>query len=98
MYVTWKLIFVGFVAVCGGFATVCGAVGWLIKIIKSIRKPGKEVRDMLDNDNKRIKILEDGNRVTQMALLALMSHAINGDDIDKLTEAKTKLEQYLITK
>lgn len=66
--------------------------------IAAIEEDLKIIKQKLDNDNKRIKILEDGNRVTQMALLALMSHAINGDDIDKLTEAKTKLEQYLITK
>jgi hypothetical protein len=36
--------------------------------------------------------------VTQQALLALMSHAINGNDIDKLSRAKDDLESYLINK
>lgn len=57
-----------------------------------------QVKTMLDNDNQRFKEQERGNRVTQQALLALMSHAINGNDTDKLVEAKNKLEQYLIEK
>lgn len=66
--------------------------------IAAIEEDLKVIKHQLDNDNKRIKILEEGNRVTQQALLALMNHAINGNDVEKLTEAKTKLEQYLITK
>lgn len=57
-----------------------------------------QVKTMLDNDNRRFKEQELGNRVIQQALLALMSHAINGNDTDKLVEAKNRLEQYLIEK
>lgn len=48
------------------------------------------------NDDKRIKAIEKGNKITQQALLALMSHAINGNDVDKLKAAKSALEDYLI--
>lgn len=50
----------------------------------------------LGNDNNRIKEIEEGNRVTQKALLALLSHSLNGNDVDKLREAKSSLEEYLI--
>ena len=50
------------------------------------------------NDNKRLSSIEEGNRVTQRALLALMSHAINGNDIDKLKKAESALKEYLINK
>lgn len=66
--------------------------------IAAIEEDMKLVKKKLDNDNKRIQSIEEGNKVTQQALLALMSHAINGNDIDKLTEAKTRLENYLISK
>ena len=35
-------------------------------------------------------------KVTQQALLAIMSYEINGNDIDKLKQAKDDLEEYLI--
>lgn len=57
-----------------------------------------KLSNYLDNDNIRIKAIEEGNKVTQKAILALMSHAINGNDTQKLTEAKNSLEQYLINK
>lgn len=58
----------------------------------------KQIKQHIDNDNKRIKSIEAGNRITQQALLALMSHAINGNDIDKLEKARDDLQQYLIEK
>lgn len=48
----------GFVAACGGFSCVCVAVGWLIKIIKSLKKPSEDVNDKLKRDYDRINKLE----------------------------------------
>ena len=48
-------------------------------------------------DKKRIDRLEFGNEVANEALLALISHALNGDDVDSLKTAKHKMEQYLIS-
>ena len=58
----------------------------------------KKHEEYFNNDNKRLLAIEEGNRVTQKALLALMSHAINGNDIDKLKEAENSLREYLINK
>lgn len=52
----------------------------------------------LDNDKKRLDAIEEGNRVTQRAIMALMGHFLNGNDVDKLKEAKDQLESYLISK
>ena len=57
-----------------------------------------KVERHLDNDNDRIKSIEEGNKVTQKALLALMSHALNDKDDSKLLEAKDELERYLINR
>lgn len=51
-----------------------------------------------DNDKKHIELLEEGNRVTQKAILALMSHALDGNHTDELEEAKNKLHDYLLEK
>lgn len=52
----------------------------------------------LDSGNDHFDQIDHGNRITQEAILALMQHAINGNDIEKLKRAKEKLENYLIEK
>lgn len=50
------------------------------------------------NDKKRLESIEEGNRVTQHALLALLSHGIDGNDTEALKSAKKALEKYLISR
>ena len=83
-----------------GFLVLLGNV---IKTIKAWREPGmneaewrREVDTKLDRDNKRIASLEDGNRAICKALIALLSHEINGNSTDKLQKALSDLSDYLI--
>ncbi len=78
-------------------------VGNVVKTVKEWRKPGmsetewrRDVNDKLDKDNKRIASLEDGNKVICKALMALLSHEINGNSNDKLQKALSDLNDYLI--
>lgn len=73
--------------------------------IKELQDKMKTFEDRLNkhdeffgNDNKRLLAIEEGNRVTQEAILALMQHAINGNDVDKLKKAEDDLKTYLINK
>lgn len=98
------------VAICTGFTAICVAVGWVIKIVKAAKAPTKALEtrvaalehsikshdEYLANDQRRIAAIEEGNRVTQRAILALLSHGIDGNDVDGLKAAKTELEHYLI--
>lgn len=68
------------------------------KKIDSIEARLKIHEEYFNNDNRRISSIEEGNRVTQKALLALMSHAINGNSVDELKKAETSLREYLINK
>lgn len=52
----------------------------------------------LEEGRKHFKENDDSNRVTQEALLALLSHAIDGNDLDKLKTARDNLHEYLIKK
>ena len=102
----------GFLWFCGAICTVAAAVAVLYKAANKAQEPEKiqnerldalekqvqKFAEYLDRDNRRLNSLDEGNRVTQQALLALMSHAINGNDIDKLSRAKDDLESYLINK
>ena len=52
----------------------------------------------LKNDKDRIDSIEAGNKVTQQAILALLSHAINGDSREQLEKARNSLNDYLINR
>lgn len=78
-------------------------LGNVIKTVKGWLQPGmseaewkREVDKKLGNDNKRIESLEEGNKVVCKALIALLSHEINGNSRDKLEHALDGLNQYLI--
>lgn len=88
-----------FIAIMG-FIVLIGNVA---KTIKGWREPGmseaewrRDVDSKLDKDNKRIASLEDGNKVICHALIAMLSHEINGNSKDKLENAMTELQNYLI--
>lgn len=49
-----------------------------------------------ENDKRKIELIEKGNQVTQHALLALLSNAIDGNDVESLKTAKKSLEEFLI--
>lgn len=63
--------------------------------LDALEKWQAEVEKRLETGSSHFERIDSGNRVTQRALLALMSHAINGNDIDKLRKAKDDLETYL---
>ena len=48
------------------------------------------------NDNARIENLEEGGRVLLKSLGALLSHGIDGNNIQELKLAREELNEYLI--
>lgn len=100
----------GFLALCAGISCIAVAVSWIIKAAGKVREPEKKQNEritdlerrlakhdeFLDRDKERLEMIEEGNRVTQRAILALLAHGIDGNDIDALRAAKTELQDYLI--
>ena len=68
------------------------------KRLDDIDKTIATFREYFTNDDNRFKAIEKSNKVTQTALLALLKHSLNGNDIDSLKEAEKSLEEYLIDK
>lgn len=54
--------------------------------------------EFLENDKNHFRLIDEGNKVTQKALLALLSHAIDGNDVDSLRDAKKALEGWLVNR
>ena len=66
--------------------------------LKNIEEWKKEVDKRLANGNNHFDQIDEGNRVTQEAILALIDHAIDNNHTDKLIAAKDNLQKYLINK
>lgn len=58
----------------------------------------KAFRQYFINDDTRFKDIERSNKITQGALLALLKHALNGNDLESLKDAEKELEAYLLDK
>lgn len=99
-------------AVAGAVTTVGGAVVMIAKAVRAVKAPNlhqderlnnaeseiKEIKAFLAQDKKRLDVLDDGNRVTQRALLALLGHGLDGNNQKQMLEAKEGLERYLINR
>lgn len=58
----------------------------------------EQFKEFFTNDDNRFKAIEKSNKITQTALLALLKHSLNGNDIESLKRAEKSLEEYLIEK
>lgn len=47
-------------------------------------------------DKQKIEVIERGNEVTQQAILALLSHAIEGNNEEEMKDARKALNKYLV--
>lgn len=102
----------GVCAISGTITAVAAVIAIVVKLVNKAKAPGQaqderihaletdvdQLKKWAGNDKKAIADIEEGNRVTQKALLALLSHAIDGNNTEELRTAKTDLNDYLIKK
>ena len=99
-------------ALAGAINTIGSAGEKIAKVLRAAKAPNEEqdkrlsaaendiktIKGFLDNDKKRLDTLENGNRVTQRALLALLGHGLDGNNEKQMLEAKAELESHLINR
>lgn len=99
-------------AFCSAIVVLSGAGNVLANILARITAPSKlqdqrlnDIEKRLDRydehfarDLHRFEELESGNKLVQEAILALLSHAIDGNEVEGLKDAKKSLQKYLIEK
>lgn len=87
-------------------------IALLATVQKTVNKPNRtqderldaleKWREMVDerlvDGENHFCAIDEGNRVTQASLLALMNHAVNGNDIENLKKARDELQSYLVKK
>lgn len=86
-------------AICSFIAALWG----VYKIVKELKKPSNDLREeverhsqLLDTDNKRLQENEKSNKMILQCLLVIINHDITGNGIDKMKDARDKLQEYLI--
>ena len=98
-----QVFFIVLLAICSGITTIGGA----ISLLANWRKQSKVLRhdEEIRDHEKRIQKLEETTKeqdgfikVLCSSILALVSHEINGNSIDKLKEAQKDLQDFLINK
>ena len=99
-------------AFASGFLLIANVVATFIRISKARRAPDerqdarldtleewrKGVDKKLANDHGHLRSIDEGNRVTQRALLALLEHGIGGNNIEQMQRAKEELQEHLINR
>ena len=92
----------GLLALCAAITVVAVATGHIIKAVNAAKAPGQKTQerlrileervqqhdDFFKNDKERLDTFEEGNRITQRAILALLSHGIYCNDIEGMRKAK----------
>ena len=94
------------------FVLIAQAVEKIVHAVKAAKAPNvrqderlealeewkRDVDEKLKKDNDRLRAIDDGNRVTQRALLALLDHGIDGNNIKQMQHAKEELQDHLINR
>lgn len=66
--------------------------------IEELRQSEKKLSLLLDRDDKRLRVLEDGVSVLVKGQLAILGHAIDGNNEQECRDARKDINTYLITK
>ena len=92
------------------FTACCVAGGWLLKIIKAMKKPSDDINaridnhgKMLDNDNKRIKELEDQLNYISSSIgvlmrcdLVILGHLRTNNNTGQMSKMEAEIQEFLI--
>jgi hypothetical protein len=112
MELTPDTIWTTVLALASAFVLLSNATEKIVKAWKAAKAPNakqderiealeewkKTVDGKLNRDNERLGNIEEGNRATQRALLALLDHGIDGNNIKQMQDAKELLQDHLINR
>ena len=92
-----------FMAALAMFTALCIAGGWLIKIIKGLKKPSDDVKDKLQRDFDRLNRLEkeftyinDAVALLMKADLALLGHMTTDNNTGEMASIEKEIQHFLI--
>ena len=68
------------------------------ELLLSYDKKFEQYDMFLKNDNRRLSAIEESIKIDRRGFLALIKHAIDGNDIESLKASRKELEDYLLNK
>ena len=68
------------------------------KMLMDHDKRFEKYDEILKKDSERLEAIEESMKIDRKGFLALIKHAIDGNDIESLKESRKELEEYLINK
>ena len=97
------------IVIAAGVLTMFNVIDKIVTTIKAAKNPVDDLKKRVDDLERKIsdsyprydskiEVNEDGNRVVQRAILELLKHSIDGNNIDGLKDAEKELSKYLISK
>lgn len=110
--INWSAVGAVFLAVASAVVLLSNAAEKIVKAWKAARAPNdkqderldaletwrRSVDLKLDSDKSRLDNIEEGDRAIQRALLALLDHSIDGNNIKQMQDAKSELQNHLINR
>ena len=85
------------------FTALCVAGGWLLKIIKGLKKPADDIASKLDNDNQRIKRLRkdvdynlDAVKLLMRSQMAVLNHLQTGNSTGEMAKVEHDIKEFLL--
>ena len=104
--------FTDIILLASAITAISIALNWISKAIARVKAPNKKQDEritaiekrldrhdkLFDNDSKQIKAMEEENHLSMQALLALLQHGIDGNNVDQMKSVKSEIQNYLISK
>lgn len=105
-------VWAAILAAASAIVLISNAAEKIAKAIKAAKAPGEQIDNRLEaleqrmekaekkleNDSKHFESIDASNRVTQVALLALLDHGIDGNNLKQMQQAKEELQTHLINR
>lgn len=108
----WDKVWTLILAAASALVLLSNAAEKIVAAVKAAKAPSeaqnarldkledwqKTVDGKLNSDNDRLGAIEEGTRSTQRALLALLDHGIDGNNVKQMQDAKEELVNNLINR
>ena len=98
-------IMTAILAIASAVVLLYNAGSAILKAYKAAKAPNEEQNRRLTDLERWKEIVDkkldndhESNRVTQQALLALLDHGIDGNNIKQMQQAKEELQMHLLNK
>ena len=97
-------------SICSLILSIAAVAGLIASAVRRAKAPNARQNERLDelekqvkrhdelflNDLRRFESMEAGNRIMQKCMLSLLSHGIDGNDIDSMKKSRAEMQEYLI--